>query len=374
MEDKDLEYDEYGGIVGDDGVLTASPAQSARTSGRSGYNILERLLLRRIRKVNYLLDPQGRYLCRADRLPSVLRLGITNRCTARCFYCPRESIHAGGSGYMDFGLYRKLIDHASDHGIKDVGFALWGEPLLHPRILEMISYAHGKGLRARISTNAIALNNELSDRLLAYPLKSVEISMDGSTRDEYRIGKGVDQYELAKSNVLYLLKQAKNTGYSAVFNIHFVDAGNVSFMNKLRFVRYWKKQLKGLRSETSFCYEPHNWAGTRSDVIHRMNPLDRLLMRFELKKPCLYIKGLAINWNGDAIVCANNPLPGAKLGNVNTDALESLYQGQRRNEFLAAHENGTFDIDGCRECTVNSIYPLLYVKKKVLNSIIAVFI
>jgi len=341
---------------------------------RKGYNFLERVLLKRSKKIKYLLDKEGRYRCRGEKVPPVLRIGITNHCTGRCFYCPRELVHSWGNGYMDFDLYKKIIDWATKNGVKKIGFALWGEPLLHPKFLEMVDYTYKAGIGMRLSTNAILLTTDLAEKILNYPFESIEMSMDGFTREEYLKGKQVDKFDVAKKNILNLLKLAKEKKSKTSFNIHFVDAGNVSFLNKIKYVRFWKKQLKGLKYNTTFYYEPHNWAGACSDLKNKMGFLNRLLAKWELKKPCMYLRGLAINWDGTAFVCANNPFKEAALGNIKQQSIDKIYDSEKRKHYLIENEKGTFNIQGCNVCTVNSIFPLLFLKKRIINKIASLLI
>ncbi len=365
----EIKYDERGGILN----TVAEPSPIIKKKGKRGYNFIERFLLKHSRKINYLLDGQGRYKCRQQDYPPVLRIGVTNRCAARCTYCPREYIHAGGSGYMEMDLFRTIVRWCLDHGIKEMGFALWGEPLLHPQILEMIELAAKAGFKMRLSTNGIVLNKELAEKISDYDFEAIEMSMDGFTGKEYLAGKGVDKFNQAKENILYFLDLARRKKSRAIFNIHFVDVGNVSFLNRVRYVRFWRKQLQGLKFMTSFIYEPHNWAGTRDASRRKMGWLDRILGKFELKKPCVYLKGLAINWDGTAYLCSNNPLPSSILGNIKEENIEAIYKKDKRERCLSEHERGSFNCEGCDSCTVNSIFPLLFLKKVLINKIISLF-
>jgi radical SAM protein with 4Fe4S-binding SPASM domain len=368
---EDIKYDEHGGIVNTEvGILKNAVAKK---KSKNGYNFFERLILKYSRKVNYLLDKDGKYLCRNERTPQIIRIGPTNRCTARCVYCPREFIHAGGTGYMDFDLYRRIIDWAKANNVKIIGLAFFGEPLIHPQIIDMIDYAQKSGLSARLSTNGIALNKDLANKILDYHSSAIEISMDGYNEKEYFEGKQVNKFNEAKANILYLLDRAKEKKSEAVFNIHFVDAGNVSFFNKLRFIKFWRKKLEGLNSATSFYYEPHNWAGTRNNIRDKMSFLDRALSSWELKKPCVYINSLNINWNGNVQICSNDPTEIAVIGNINNSDFEEVYNGERRLNYLEENEKGSFKDLNCGICTVNSIFPLLFLKKKLLNIIVKVF-
>jgi radical SAM protein with 4Fe4S-binding SPASM domain len=197
--------------------------------------------------------------------------------------------------------------------------------------------------------------------------------MDGFTREEYARGKQVDMHDKTKENILYFLSLAKKKKVNTVFNVHFVDIGHVSFINKIKYVRYWKKQLSGLNSATSFYYEPHNWAGTRDDLRSRLSLIDRLLGKFELKKPCVYVKGMNIDYNGDVYICTNDPTPKAVLGNLNYNDFAEVYNGAERRKFLAANETGDFRGLNCAVCTVNTVQPFLFLKKKMVERVVGLF-
>lgn len=368
----EIQYDEQGGITNFDSVLAKKDIKAGKAS-RKSYNFLEKFLIRHSRKINYLFDENGKYKCRAQKTPSVIRIGPTNRCSGRCYYCPREYIHDKGTGYMDFALFEKIVAWAKEKKIGVISFALFGEPLLHPRIFDMLDLVNNNGIKIRVSTNGIVLNKDFADKLLALPLESIETSFDGFTAKEYFKGKQVDKYEQAKENILCLLKKAQELKSKTLFNIHFVDVGNISFLNKIHYIKFWKKELSGLKHLTSFYYEPHNWAGTREGLTREMNFFDRLLNKWELKKPCVYIKGLNINWNGDVYICANDPTDKAIIGNANNNDLEAIYNGEKRMNYLCEHELGRFKDLNCAVCNVNSIRPLAVIKKRIMNFFVGFF-
>lgn len=366
--EEEINYDEQGGITNAGKGRKIGREKKKRT--KNGYGLVEKFMIKFSPRVNYLLDRKGKYKCRQEGLPKIIRIGPTNRCAARCFYCPREHIHAGGTGYMDWEMYREIIDWAKENNTATIALALFGEPLLHPRILDMVKLAQEKNLEIRLSTNAIVLTRELADKLLEFPINAIEISMDGFTDQEFLQGKLVDKYQDAKKNTLYLLARAKEKKHQAIFNIHFVDIGNVSLVNKIKFIRFWKKELAGLNFQRSFYYEPHNWAGTRDYLREQMGWLDRLLGACELKKPCVYVKGLNINWNGDALICANDPTPAAVLGNIRVSKLEEIYNNAKRMQYLEEQETGNFKNFNCGICTVNSVLPLSFIKRRLTNTLV----
>ena len=86
--------------------------------------------------------------------------------TCRCIMCPtgrKEQVRK--KGYMDFELFKSIVDEMAPW-VQATTLHIWGEPLMHPKMFDMIEYCRDKGLRSEISTNATLLNEE---RAQAHP-------------------------------------------------------------------------------------------------------------------------------------------------------------------------------------------------------------
>ena len=101
---------------------------------------------------------------RVPQLPVRLWIESTSRCNLRCGYCPNKDVAKEDHGFMDFGLYTSIIDQVASHAY-DVNLFHRGEPLMHPRLADMVAYARDKGLYTRVHTN-ITLLNEKKGRAL----------------------------------------------------------------------------------------------------------------------------------------------------------------------------------------------------------------
>lgn len=144
--------------------------------------------------VNYYLDekieniryPEARLLNRQKAeqaykdnvtLPFPLHLIIesTNRCNLKCPMCNRETMTRPVMD-LDFNLYQRVIDECSKNKIYSVSLYALGEPMLHPRIMQMIDYAKLKGISyVDTSTNA---TKDLKP-LINSGLDEIIISLDG---------------------------------------------------------------------------------------------------------------------------------------------------------------------------------------------------
>ncbi len=92
---------------------------------------------------------------------------------------------------MDLGLYRKVIRELLSMGsINYVHLQGWGEPLLHPNLMDMINEIRGK-VDFGLTTNGLLLNEHYSSRLISLGINVIAITFAGaepSTHNAIRIG------------------------------------------------------------------------------------------------------------------------------------------------------------------------------------------
>ena len=66
-----------------------------------------------------------------------------------------------------------------------VAFMGLGEPLLHPRFLDMVRLAKDRGLRAEVTTNALLLDDEIAAGLVEAGLDQLVVSIDGASAEAF---------------------------------------------------------------------------------------------------------------------------------------------------------------------------------------------
>jgi len=90
-------------------------------------------------------------------LPVRLWLETTSVCNLRCVMCPNKDLNERREGFMDFPLFRKIIDEARRF-VFDVNLIHRGEGLLHPEFPRMVRYSHDAGIYTKFHTNATILD------------------------------------------------------------------------------------------------------------------------------------------------------------------------------------------------------------------------
>lgn len=121
---------------------------------------------------------------RLPAFPLVVDIEPTNGCNLDCIFCQRQ-VMARPVKVLSDDLYHRAIDEMAAHQPTSVRFSGWGEPTLHPRIVEFIRYAHERGVLTHLTTNAVLMTPTLARELLEAGLDKIKFSLQGLSATEY---------------------------------------------------------------------------------------------------------------------------------------------------------------------------------------------
>ena len=89
-------------------------------------------------------------------IPIHPQLYITNKCNLNCKFCSCSDRQKKLE--MKFDEVKEVIDVLADRGAKAITFSGGGEPLMNPKINEIITYANLRGIEAGLVSNGVALD------------------------------------------------------------------------------------------------------------------------------------------------------------------------------------------------------------------------
>jgi MoaA/NifB/PqqE/SkfB family radical SAM enzyme len=119
-----------------------------------------------------------------DRLAK-LYVEPTNRCNLDCRTCMRHGWEEE-LGFMEFGLFKKIMaDLRSLSEMPGIFFGGFGEPLGHPRIVDMVALAKTSGAKVELISNGILLDDAMAEQLIAAGLDRLWVSIDGASPASY---------------------------------------------------------------------------------------------------------------------------------------------------------------------------------------------
>jgi radical SAM protein with 4Fe4S-binding SPASM domain len=119
--------------------------------------------------------------------PETIHFSVTGRCDqacAGCFYSARPGSDVEAAD-AHFSLFEKVMVQAGRARVFQMALG-GGEPLLHPRILDMVRLARENGIVPNLTTNGNLLDGEMAVALKEAGLGQVQISLNGVTDDTNR--------------------------------------------------------------------------------------------------------------------------------------------------------------------------------------------
>jgi len=302
-----------------------------------------------------------RLLYWVPKVPGQVQLEVTNRCNFDCVMCQRKDL---GVVFRDmpFDLYRTIIDRLPD-AVRLVSLTGWGEPTLHPDLVEMIRTARERGKRVSMTTNGVLLRGDLVERILDSGLSSIAFSIDSLDEEDQTLlhweptavirnvrefvgkvrerrlpittGVNVTLHAGRAEEVFRIIRFAAEIGMDNVSVLRL----DLRYQTKLQ--RYtWQEEQEIFRAAHRLGRELSVGVQTVNSYHGRWGRVLSLLNR-RCPKPFDYVY---INWKGGITPCCS--LPTLSLHNILEENLQEIWRGPRFSHFRRNQRKicGTCDV------------------------------
>lgn len=320
----------------------------ANPSSSLGYALEELKLLRSFAdvrifgaKVAYKAELMRAYSSGiAPSVPPSIQIEPTNLCNLRCTTCPGAR-SASPRGYMDMGLFEKIVSEASEIGVRRVHLYLRGEPLLHPQILDMVALAKSKGLAVHITTNGTKLTRERSAGLLATGVNSADqltVSFLGHSKESHEATMvGVD-HDLVVGNVMEFIRLREERRVNGSVVEVTLNAPPENQHEAEDFLEFWRGKVDHARLGR-ISVEFQEYGTDAVDSLRRTQPCNGTLER------------MPVFWDGRVPQC-NGDFDGKWiLGDLHTDSITDLWNCDRLQEVRRLHRERRFvQLPDCLHC------------------------
>lgn len=243
--------------------------------------------------------------------PSHIDIEASSRCQMKCPMCGRWLMKGQKQGDMDFGLYRKVIDECAKERVYSVKLSWRGEPLLNPRIVDMVRYAKEKGIKdVAFLTNGERLNFELIDQLINAGLDWISISFDGLGEIYERI-RYPARFEKVIENIKYIRDSRNRQGLSKPL-IRVQSIWSAIKDNPGEYLDFFKP----IADKISFIADQ-----IRSDQQRDFKHDPSYICQSPWQRMC-------VMWDGRVSQCHSDYLEGNILGDVNENSLRQIWRGE----------------------------------------------
>ena len=292
-----------------------------------------------------------------QKIPSMIIIETTNICNLRCPVCPTTIDMHRSRGFMDFDLYKSIIDEFDGHKKKpEIAMNFSGEPMLHKNIYKFVEYASKKGHRTYISTNVTAMNEKNSKEMINSGLSDIHLCIDGfsnKSHDTYRIGS---DFKDIKRNIETFIKAKKSLNSSSPNVIIQTLLTSLSENEKEDMIN-WASDI----GANSIDFKSFNLGSYTSGEIKEkysyLLPSDKKFRRHKsnnFKSYCTipYHQAL-VYWNGDLGLCCTDFDKKVKMPNIRNNGgfLKTLFS----KEVIDIRKKGLnkkYDI--CSGCSIGN--------------------
>lgn len=284
------------------------------------------------------------------KYPTHIFIETTRLCNLKCQSCPRDLSEAK-VGNMSFELFKKIIGEATTFGVRNFCLHMFGEPLLHPQIVEMSKYIKASNVNHAIllTTNGYFLTDAKARGLIEVGVDKIAVSFFSLRNEKLESLTGDNNIEVVVDNIrnASTVRRGMN-GKTKIFIRFLMCKENEDELKDFRI----------LSKDTGIPLEVR-WTHNYSGVIG-----DNYTNKFTFKKryPCYHPWfSPAISWDGKVLLCCNDWDYFEILGDINNESMASIWQGERIDQVREFHLAGHYNkIPLCEKCNVWTIYPDIF--------------
>ncbi|PWH17493.1 MAG: radical SAM protein [Anaerolineae bacterium] len=339
------------------------------------------------------VTPEGLLLRPSLHHPRKVYIEPTSRCNFSCRTCIR---HAWGEtlGAMSAATFERILTGLAAFTPRpSVFFGGFGEPLTHPRIVEMVNAAKQAAARVELITNGLLLDAENARGLIAAGLDTLWVSLDGASPESFADVRQSESLREILENIkryreLYRQTRGGTADIGAVFvamkrNIHElpklldlsskVGISRYMVTNVLPYTPEMREEVLYHRAVERAAWQASPWhphvslpemdlnQATREALFQAWNTRPGVLFKKHDQCPFIEQRSVSISWDGYVSPCLallhshesylfekKRAVTRWRIGNVNETPLPDLWNLPEYRAFRERVE--LFDFSPCTYC------------------------
>jgi radical SAM protein with 4Fe4S-binding SPASM domain len=273
---------------------------------------------------------------------------VTSVCNLACSFCPQTGRQAK---FIQLDAFNRVLDQIKPH-TNHIYLHVKGEPLLHPKIDELLDASHAKGFKVNITTNGTLIVKN-RHKLLGKPaLRQMNFSLHSFDGHEGSVDR-----ENYLANILAFVREAVEHNVIISFRLWNLDQDNVTNMQRNRN----RETLEVLEKAFNLDFKIEEKVVPGSGVKIAKNIY--LNQEYEFQWPSLqapeddgkgFCHGLrtqaGVLVDGTVVPCCLDGEGVINLGNVHTSSFSEIVESERANNLFYGFSRREAVEELCRKC------------------------
>jgi radical SAM protein with 4Fe4S-binding SPASM domain len=296
--------------------------------------------------------------------PVCIDMELTNNCNLHCLFCPTGTgTSTRDKGFMEEEVFQKLLGNLKGKSI-GLRFSRWGEPTLHPKIIDFFKKAKEDGHLLHLNTNGQLLNEKFITNLIGVGLDSIKFSFQGVDEKTYQEMRQDSSYNILLENIktTYNIRGTRALPYIHVSTTttYETDDEIESFKKKINLycdlITVGKTKLEHIEIEKT------KLNGLQKKILSDLKKKESMVEeRLEI---CPEVFGkVSVDWDGQISACCSDYDRGMIIGDIKKDSLYNIFHGEKIKKYREILRKREFEkIPHCSRC-----FDLMSIQSKTPN-------
>ena len=279
----------------------------------------------------------------AQEFPMMCVLSFTYICNSQCPNCPYTNSNIRSDykdrPFMNEDTFKIISDQCGEYGAF-IRISGGGEPMLHPKAVELMEYAKRVGAKVGLITNGSRFTEESSIRLLEVQVDMIEFSVDAADPETYsKVRKGLNWDTLVK-NIRRMVELRNKLKSSTKIIASGVNQVGVDIKAVAKF---WEPIVDNFQKRKYLTWGINDPSKSADPAPYL--PADQMI-------PCPFIfERLNIDSRGKVMVCGFDIAAVTDMGNVHKKTIKEIWHGEGFEYYRHMHlsKRGN-EIELCRNC------------------------
>ena len=267
------------------------------------------------------------------KFPRYIDIELTNSCNFKCLMCPTGNLsQKRKTGFMSDDVFERVLEEIK-HYKTPLRFIRWGEPTLHPSLINYIQKSTDVGILTHINTNGSILDDQYIKNIINAGLSSIKFSFQGVDKKSYYEMRRADFYHELIDTIerfVYIRGEEENPFIQVSTSVTYEDKDTIrSFRRSLEEIVdnvtigrtvIGKVNLENVRLQKD-----------NIDLLRKLRKQESVIKKY-LKCPEVFDK-LSINWDGSVSACCADYDNLMIVGNILNDSLLNIWNSRKMNEY-----------------------------------------